>query len=238
MNNRSLIIIPAFNEEENIACVIKDIRNNHPSLSFVVINDGSEDNTQSVLKKNNASYITHPINLGYGASLKTGCQYALKNDYDFVIQFDGDCQHRADQIQKLFSAYQEGKTDIVIGSRYKKDNEAKLSIAKKLAHKIFSALIHTKNQNPIKDVTSGFQLLNKKAYSYFAFLEDFPTQHPDANFLLLSSKVGFKLSEIPVLMKERGRGASMFTRWKTFFYVIEMIITIFVIYLRSGGKNQ
>jgi glycosyltransferase involved in cell wall biosynthesis len=238
MNNRSLIIIPAFNEEENIAYVIKDIRKNHPSLSFIVINDGSEDSTELVLNKNKALYITHPINLGYGASLKTGYQYALKNGYDFVIQIDGDCQHRADQIQKLFSAYQEGETDIIIGSRYIKDNEAKLSFAKKLAHKIFAALIHTKNQTPIKDITSGFQLLNKKAYSYFAFLEDFPTQHPDANFLLLSSKEGFKLKEIPVLMKERGKGTSMFTGWKTFFYVIEMIINIFIIYIRSGGKKR
>ena len=119
--NKALIIIPVFNEEENIIKVLADIRGNIDFADILVVNDCSTDNTLLKLREAKVNYVSLPFNLGYAAALQTGFKYAVKKYYDYIIQFDGDGQHKATEIKKLYNNIKEKNTDIIIGSRFREN---------------------------------------------------------------------------------------------------------------------
>ena len=117
-----LLIIPAYNEEENILKTCKQIieynKKNKTKYDYIVINDGSKDNTEMILKSNNLNYISLINNLGIGGAVQTGYKYAYKNNYDIAIQFDGDGQHDVSYVEKLIDPIINGKANMTIGSRF------------------------------------------------------------------------------------------------------------------------
>ena len=113
-----LVIVPAYNERDNIQKVIDDVEKSAPFVDYVVINDCSTDDTKKVLKKGQANFIDLPVNLGIGGGVQTGYRYALDNGYDIAIQFDGDGQHDASYIKRLIEPLENGQADIAIGSRF------------------------------------------------------------------------------------------------------------------------
>lgn len=113
-----LVIIPAYNEEENILDTIKDLEEHFPQADRIVINDASYDETKSVLEKNKVDYIDLPVNLGIGGGVQTGYMYAYERGYDIAVQMDGDGQHCAAELEKIIQPIAEGAADVVIGSRF------------------------------------------------------------------------------------------------------------------------
>ena len=118
MDKRVLVIIPAYNEEENIVRVVDNLINNYGQLDYVVINDGSRDNTAKLCREHGYNLVDLPVNLGLAGAFQAGMKYALVNDYDYAIQFDGDGQHNPQFIEGMEQMAEKDNLDIVIGSRF------------------------------------------------------------------------------------------------------------------------
>ena len=163
---KKCIIIPAFNEKENIVSVVAGIKD-HSDVDIVVINDGSSDLTAKNAKEAGALVINHPFNMGYGVALQTGYKYAVKKDYDFLLQMDGDGQHDPKYISKLFDEVESDKCDIVIGSRFLGEGNYKAGVLKSIGIKLFNSIIRITCGKRVTDPTSGYQCLNKKVVTFF-----------------------------------------------------------------------
>lgn len=232
--NKGLIIIPVYNEEENIERVIDNIRREGPSIDILAVDDGSTDDTSGILYRLSVNTINLPFNLGYGGALQTGFKYAVENSYDFVIQFDGDGQHDAKEIIKLVKALEEEKGDIVIGSRFMDKGSYRTSFSKRIGMALFRWLARIIIKQNVTDITSGFQALNKKAYTFYSARGNYPIDFPDADVIINMMLLGFKVVEVPVNMFVREKGKSMHSGFRVMIYVLKMLLSIFIVMLRKG----
>ena len=227
-----LLIIPAYNEEKNILLSCKSIdkynKKSKNSVDYIVINDGSTDHTLEILKKNKIPHINLIDNLGIGGAVQTGYKYALYNDYDIAIQFDGDGQHDANYIDKIVDPIIKSQADLVIGSRFIKENESKFKPDFKhmLGINIISKVIKFKTGKVIYDTTSGFRAANKKIIKKFA--KNYPQEYPEPISTVDMLRKGFKVKEVSVSMNERHSGESSIKSWKQFYYMFNVVISIIV----------
>lgn len=226
MDKKILLIIPAYNEEKNIVKTINSIQNYKKiNLDYIVINDGSSDNTKGVMEKNNINFIDLPFNLGIGAAVQTGYKYAFYNDYDIAIQFDGDGQHDINSVDKIIDPIVSEDADMVVGSRYVDDSSNfKSSLSRRFGIKIISSLIYLMSRKTIKDVTSGYRAINKKVIKVFAKEYPFAYPEPITNYALL--KTGFNVKEIGVNMFERTEGKSSISMFKSVYYMFNVCLSI------------
>jgi len=206
-----LVLIPVYNEADNIHAVLQDLRRHLPDCHVLAINDGSTDKTLNILQKEDCSYLDIPVNIGYSLALQTGYRYALERGYDGVIQFDGDGQHVAAEAQKLIDVLSADQADVVIGSRFVGKSNYAGSRRRRLGIRIFSFLIRIICRAKIVDPTSGFQAVNRRMIEHHANMSAFP-QYPDANFIIELLLKGYKIVETPVNMVQRTHGVSMHHR--------------------------
>jgi len=231
-NTKRCIIIPAFNEEKQIASVIEGIRK-YSDADIVVIDDGSEDMTAKIARKVGVCVICHPFNMGYGVALQTGYKYAVKNGYEPLLQIDGDGQHDPGYIPALFAIIENRECDLVIGSRFLKNTSDQTGIFKLIGIKLFRQIIKVITGERITDPTSGYQCMNRRIFQYCA-AEGFPNDYPDANIVILLHRMGFIISEFPVTMVPNPEGRSMHRGvFKATYYVFKMFLSILVILLRK-----
>lgn len=219
-----LVIIPAYNEEKNIVRTVTNLKKQCPNVDYVVINDCSKDNTEDVLKDNNFNYISLPVNLGIGGGVQTGYKYAVENNYDIAIQFDGDGQHDAAYIDKLIKPILDGKADMVIGSRFIENEGFQTSFMRRFGIKILKVLLKIFCKQDITDATSGFRATSKKLTERFSkiYAEDYP--EPEAIIDAVLS--GYKVCEVPVIMHERMEGESSINALKSVYYMIKVSLAI------------
>ena len=235
-----LVIIPAYNEELNIKNTVdklKKIRlDKKYLLDYIVINDGSKDNTLNVCKDNNINVITLINNLGIGGAVQTGYKYAYYNDYDIAIQFDGDGQHDERYILPLVNELEKGY-DMAIGSRFIKElSKFKSTASRQLGIRILSLFIKLFSGKKIYDPTSGFRAVNRKGISFFA--NCYPSEYPEPSSSVDFIKERFKITEIPVEMHERKQGKSSINLTKSIYYMISVCIAIVVSGLKKGKKSN
>lgn len=225
-----ILVIPAYNEEESILDTYKMVedynKKNKSNLDVIVINDGSKDNTKSVLEENNIPHINLICNLGIGGAVQTGYKYALNNGYDIAIQFDGDGQHDVNYVDDIIKPIINNEANMVIGSRFvKKSKEGfKSSAARRFGIKIISFFIKIKTRKKIYDVTSGFRAIDREVLELFT--NYYPSEYPEPISSVNVLKNGFKISEVPVVMKEREKGKSSISSWKNVYYMINVILSI------------
>ena len=162
MSQKTLIIIPAYNEEECILDTVKKCK--ETGYDFVVVNDGSKDKTAEICRENGFPFIDLPINLGLAGAFQSGMKYANRHGYDCAIQFDADGQHIHDYIAPLIESTNEA--DIVIGSRFV--DKPKPSSMRMLGSNLISATIKATTGATIKDPTSGMRAYNKKMIKIMA----------------------------------------------------------------------
>ena len=220
---KTLIVIPAYNEALNIVKTVNDIKLNAPDVDYVVVNDGSKDNTLEVLKEHNFNYIDGFCNLGLFGAVQTGFKLALLNDYDIVIQFDGDGQHSAKYIQPLIDEIENGN-DIVIGSRFV--TEKKPVTARMLGSRLIAFSIRLMTGKKIADPTSGFRAYNRACIKDYANDMNNPPE-PDTLVYMLRKKR--KIKEVQVQMSEREFGESYLNLMNTIKYMSRMMVSIFLI---------
>ena len=156
---RCLVIIPAYNEEENIVRVVENLQTNYPMYDYVVINDGSSDDTARICRKRGYELVDLPVNLGLAGAFQTGLKYAYRKGYDYAIQFDADGQHRAEYIGPMLEKIKEGY-DIVIGSRFV--TEKKPHSMRMIGSRLIAVATRLTTGKKVKDPTSGMRIFNKK----------------------------------------------------------------------------
>lgn len=225
-----LIIIPAYNEELNIEkTVCKIIEYNKKSknnIDYIVINDGSKDNTSYICKKNGYNVVDLIHNLGIGGAVQTGYKYAYENNYDIAIQFDGDGQHDENYIDELVKEIKKGN-DFVIGSRFVSDLSVfKSTTTRRLGIKILSSLIKLCTKFKVYDPTSGFRAANKEVIKLFS--SNYPTEYPEPETTTILLKNGFRVKEIPVKMYEREYGKSSIRPLKSIYYMFSVSLSIII----------
>lgn len=235
---KKLLIIPSYNEEKNIFNVYSSIVTKlGDSVDYIFINDGSKDTTEEICKKNNLNYVTLVQNLGIGGAVQTGYLYALKNNYDIAIQFDGDGQHDASYVQELCKEIEEGNYDFCIGSRYIEGSksEFKSTFMRRFGSNILSFLIKIMTGKKITDPTSGFRAANRKVIEIFA--NKYPTDYPEPESIVELSKSGIKIKDIPVEMHERQEGQSSITVFKSGYYMIKVGLAIIITGMQFSKKR-
>ena len=235
-----LLIIPAYNEEENILETIKKIKEYSEEIDYIVINDGSTDNTEDILVQNNINHIKLVNNLGIGGAVQTGYKYAYENDYDIAIQFDGDGQHDVNYVPQICEPLINGQADMVIGTRYLDKSESKFqsTFMRRLGSNIISTFIKLFTGKKITDPTSGFRATNKNVIKVFA--QDYPTEYPEPESTVSLLVGGYKVLEIPVSMNERTGGVSSIRLWKTVDYMVKVVLAIIIdsiSFRKRGGKK-
>ncbi len=229
---RILAIVPAFNEAGNIIRTINDIRTHAPYVDIVVIDDGSKDDTSTCVQQNNETVVQLPFNLGIGGAVQTGLRYAYQHQYDIAFQFDGDGQHDAKFIANIIQPLTDSNIDMTIGSRFLEVNEGfQSSFSRRLGINFFVHLINLLTGVIIKDPTSGFRAFNKKAISLF--VEDYPTDFPEPEAIVIAHRSGLVLKEIPVIMRAREAGSSSIRQLKSLYYMMKVTVAILLLMLRK-----
>lgn len=233
-----LVIIPAYNEEKNIINTVDNLINlkvKDTIIDYIVINDGSTDNTRKILIDNHIKFIDLVFNLGIGGAVQTGYKYAFYNGYDIAIQFDGDGQHNASYIKNLIEGIKAGH-NLVIGSRFiVEDNSFKSTITRRMGINFLSKLIKICTGKLVTDPTSGFRACDKKIIKLFA--KNYPSDYPEPDTAVMVLKKKYKVLEVPVQMNERKNGKSSITPLRSIYYMIKVSLSIIVSALEKGRDN-
>ncbi len=220
---RLLMVIPAYNEEDNIVNVVKNIIEKYPEYDYIVINDGSSDHTSRRCHRNNYEIIDLPVNLGIAGAFQTGLKYAYRNNYDAVLQFDADGQHRPEYIKAMLEKLESG-FDIVIGSRFvtkKKPHSLRM-----LGARMITVAIFLTTGKRIADPTSGMRMFNKAMIKEFAVNMNYGPEPDTISYLL---KQGASIAEVQVEMQERQSGSSYLNFTRSAMYMLRMLISILLI---------
>jgi glycosyltransferase involved in cell wall biosynthesis len=227
-----LILIPAYNEADSIAHVVEDVEKSNSLADILVVNDGSTDDTSGIARRAGAMVIDIPCNIGYGGAIQTGFRFATEYGYDFVITMDGDAQHDPYSVKNLTEAMAREEADVVIGSRFL-GGSYKMGIFRRIGVRLFSQIARFYTGTEFTDPTSGFQLLNRKVFSYLSEGNNYPLDYPDVNIIMALHKMNFRVVEAPVKMMEKPKGKSMHGGLKPVFYIMRMILAIIMILLRK-----
>ncbi|HEX9019702.1 MAG TPA: glycosyltransferase family 2 protein [Nitrospirota bacterium] len=222
----TLIIVPAYNEEESLPGVIRDLRENMPSADVLVVNDGSCDKTAQVARALGVAVLDLPFNLGIGGAVQAGYLYAERNGYDAAVQFDGDGQHLAGEIQKLIGPLAAGEADLVVGSRFLARGGYRAPFFRKLGIGIFSFVLSRILGSSVTDSTSGFRAANRSVIRFFACA--YPDDYPEVESLVLLHKRKMRMAEVAVAMRERTGGKSSITPLRSLYYMIKVLLAIFI----------
>jgi len=230
------MIVPAYNEEGNIINTVNQIKKYKKfKLDYVVINDGSRDNTRQILIDNDINFIDLSNNLGIGAAVQTGYKYAFYNNYDIAIQFDGDGQHDINYVDRLINAIVKEKCDMVVGSRFVGNESGFRSTrSRRVGINLLSFIIKLFTKQELRDVTSGYRAVNKNLIEVFSKKYVFEYPEPITNLEVI--KGGYKVKELAVNMKEREHGVSSINFRKSIYYMLNVSITMFIIGI--GGKSR
>ena len=227
---KSLVIIPAYNEEKSILRTVEDIQKNAPEFDYIIINDCSTDKTLSVCRNAGIPVLNLPINLGIGGAVQTGYLYAKKNQYDYAVQFDGDGQHDAVYLQDMRDYMMQNQLNMLIGSRFIEKEGFQSSSLRRFGIRYFSVLIQMITGKKITDPTSGMRMADKEVIAMYA--DCYPKDYPEPESVVAILQAGKKVEEYPVIMRERVDGVSSISPMKSVYYMIKVTLAIFVEWIR------
>ena len=234
---RILLIIPAHDEKDSLPALLAEV--SLLNYDIIVINDASSDTTAEVTSTAGIPVLSLPANLGIGGAVQTGFKYAIRNNYDVVVQMDGDGQHDPAWLENVLAPIRKGEVDCVIGSRYMRDNfdtNYKTSLPRRIGMFFSSGILFLATGLHITDTTSGFRALSRPAFEYFA--QAYPVDHPEAEALLMLHQAGFRIVEVPIKMRGRVSGESLFTFTKAALYPIRVVIGFVGLLLQNRGRTK
>jgi glycosyltransferase involved in cell wall biosynthesis len=226
-----LIIIPAYNESQNIKCVVNNLITKYPQYDYIVVNDGSRDNTADICRANEYNFLDFPVNLGLASAFQIGIKFAYRNGYDMAVQLDGDGQHNPLYIEDMIQEMERSKADIVIGSRFK--NVKQPLTLRMIGSKLISFAIRLTTGTRISDPTSGMRLFNRNMLKEFANEMNYGPEPDTLSYLMRN---GANVSEVQVEMSERTAGESYLTLARSMRYMLHMVTSI--IFLQWFRKRE
>ena len=214
MDKKVLVIIPCYNEEDNIVNTVENLRAECPEVDFLVVNDCSTDSSAELLRRHHYPFLDLPVNLGIGGNVQCGYLYAVRNGYDVAVQMDGDGQHDPAYLMEIVQPVLDGECDMCIGSRFVKKEGFQTSFMRRVGIRFLSGLIFLLSGHRVLDVTSGFRATNARMTAYFArhYAIDYP--EPEA--------------AAPVIMRERQGGVSSIHSFKSVYYMIKVSLALII----------
>ncbi len=232
---RTLVIVPAWNEEESLAATLAEARQRAPWADLVVVDDGSTDGTQAVARAAGVPVLALPVNLGVGGALQTGFLHALAEGYDVAVQLDADGQHDPADLAALVAPLAEGRANLSIGSRYVAGaNEYHAPFLRRLGMVLFSALASAVTGVRLTDTTSGYRAYDRRVMRLC--IHYFPQDFPDAPLLIWVARTGCVLTEVPVAMRPRLHGQSFYTWTRSLYYPYKTLLASLVLLLRRAPR--
>jgi len=226
-----LVVIPAHDEEESLPRTLAEVRASAPWARILVVDDGSHDDTAGVARSAGVRVVRHPINLGVGGALQTGFRWACTHGYDIVVQLDADGQHDPGYLDALLAPVVAGRCDVSIGSRFVSSTGYHAPWNRRLGMLLFSGVVRLALGRPIYDTTSGFRAYAKRVIQVCQ--HDFPKDFPDAPLLIALARQGFRLEEVPVVMRERTAGQSFYTLGKQLYYPYKNLLASLMALIRK-----
>jgi len=232
---KTVVIVPAYNEEASVGCVLDELYAVLPGVRAVVISDGSKDNTKAVAASRGAAVLDIPCNLGVGGTVQAGFQYAIRNGFEYVVRIDADGQHPPAEIPKLMAVMAEGGADLVIGTRFGNTRQCVSTRLRYVGIRVLSAFLSRICRSPVTDPTSGFWMLSRPLLDYFA--NYYPSEYPEPEALALMRRQGYAYREVPVLFRLRTAGESSIKPWGTVYYAIKVGLALVVDRLREVNQR-
>ncbi|NIA24029.1 MAG: glycosyltransferase [Gammaproteobacteria bacterium] len=232
---RFLTIIPAYNEQSSIAMVVADIRKALPEGDVLVVCDGSTDTTALAAARAGAAVLVLPLNLGIGGAVQAGYRWATLHDYDVVLRLDADGQHDPAWADALVQPILSGEADVTIGSRFVKrlQGNHQPPPLRRLGILLFSRVVSAMTHQPILDPTSGFRCVNQRAAAFSA--RSHPYDFPEVESVVHYAQAGFKIVEVPVVMRDRSHGTSTITGFRAAYYAVKVLLALAVL---TFGKSK
>lgn len=229
---RRIAVVPAYNEEHSVAAVIAEIRAADPEMAIVVVDDGSRDATQSVAQRAGATVLSLPFNVGIGAAVQAGYQYALEHGFDVAVQVDGDGQHDASELGRLLEPIADGSADMVVGTRFSGKHSHRPPPSRRIGIWIFARFVSMIVRETVTDTTSGFRAVNRKVIRLFA--ADYPNDYPEVEATVLAYRYRLRVAEVPVRMRDRHSGRSSITPIRSVYYVVKVSLALLVGLFRTS----
>lgn len=230
----TLVIIPAFNEQENLPSLVQKLRQLETELDILIINDRSQDHTAQICKELNVNAIHLPCNLGIGGAVQTGYRYAQMHGYEYAVQVDGDGQHDPRYITEIMKPLLAGQADLVIGSRYINRLGFQSTAIRRLGIKYFSILIQLLIRQKVTDPTSGFRACNAGVIELFSRF--YPADYPEPESIVFIRRHGYIIAEVPVIMQVRLGGSSSIKSIRTLYYMVKVSLAILIDKLRRNAE--
>ncbi len=227
---KRLVIIPAYNECGSILKAVEDIREHAPGFDYVVINDCSTDGTPDVCWEYGLNYVDLSVNLGIGGAVQTGYIYACQQGYDLAVQFDGDGQHDAAYLEQMAQVLVETGSNMVIGSRFIEREGFQSSGLRRVGIRYFSMLIRLLTGVRVTDPTSGMRMVDREVMRIYA--ASYPKDYPEPESVMAILRMKKKVTEIPVVMRQREEGTSSIGGVRSVYYMIKVTLAVLMERLR------
>jgi glycosyltransferase involved in cell wall biosynthesis len=228
---RTLVFIPAWNEEDSVSEVVHDVAASLPEADIMVVDDGSVDATAERAREAGARVASLPFNQGLGAALQTGYLYALREGYDFCAHLDADGQHPPVEVGRLLEEVRSDRADLVIGSRYSDPSSAESddyrpTLSRRIGTNLFRFFLTLATRQRFTDTTSGMRAANRKVMELFS--ERYSPDFAEIESLQLAIREGLRVKEVPVRMLERAGGTSFLTPLRSAFFIFKSLLVLIV----------
>ena len=233
LSKKTLIIVPAYNEEGSVARVVENIRRDVPDADILVVNDGSRDRTARQARESGAMVMNLPYNMGIGSAVQSGFLFAKEKGYHCAVQVDGDGQHPSSEILRLLEALDNG-VDMAIGSRFVQPTDYRPGITRSLGIKVFSFLVSLIVGKKVYDTTSGFRATSRRGI--LLLTETYPHDYPEVEALITLHRNGMRFVEIPVEMNSRQAGKSSIGAKNAVYYMLKVTLAIFVAIIKRRQR--
>lgn len=223
---RRLALVPAYNEEESVAAVIRELRAVDPDMEILVVDDGSADRTAEAAAAAGARVVRLPFNLGIGGAVQTGFRYAYEHGFELVVRVDGDGQHDPAEAARLAEPVLAGVADIAVGSRFAGSDGYRSSRSRRVGIRLLAWVVSLLVGERVTDPTSGFQVVNRRGIALFA--SDYPHDYPEVEATVMVARHRLRRVEVPVSMRERSGGRSSIGALRSVYYMAKVLLALFV----------
>jgi glycosyltransferase involved in cell wall biosynthesis len=234
--SRLLILIPAYNEQGAIGGVVSEVQAVMPGVPVLVVDDCSVDDTVPNARRAGARILPLPHHLGLGGAVQAGYKLAYELGFDYVIRVDGDGQHDPRDIPKILEALEHEGCEMAIGSRFVDGSGEHSGVLRAIGIVFFRAVLRPILGRPVRDPTSGFVGVNRRALAVFS--ASFPLEYPEIEALVVLQRKRFRFVEVACRMRPRRTGRTTITPLKSIYYMVHVLLGVFVNVLKIEGRRK